>query len=150
MSGSYYAPGFAYGTGGMTPYYGGYAMPSYGTTPYQSGYYTPGEIAPETLGGSNDGTVPARPLNSEAPATIVVQLPADARLTIDGEATQSRSDTRTFVSPPLTPGKTYRYVLKAQVDRNGQTAETSRNVEVQAGKQTTVELEFPERAPDKR
>jgi len=50
-------------------------------------------------------------LISAAPATLVVSLPADARLIIDGEATTSTTARRTFVSPELAPGKTYSYNL---------------------------------------
>ncbi len=72
-----------------------------------------------------------------------MHLPADARLTIDGTATRSTSDTRTFVSPPLEPGKTYHYRLEAQLEWNGETVKASRNVEVQAGRESEVYLEFP-------
>ena len=38
-------------------------------------------------------------IDGAAPATLVVNVPADARLTIDGEATTSTSTQRVFVSP---------------------------------------------------
>jgi hypothetical protein len=43
----------------------------------------------------------------------------------------------------LTPGKTYHYLLQAQVKRRGETVRTSETVEVQAGKETPVYMEFP-------
>jgi hypothetical protein len=40
--------------------------------------------------------------------------------------------------------------MEAQADRNGQTARTSQNVEVRAGQQSEVYLEFPTRALTRR
>jgi uncharacterized protein (TIGR03000 family) len=79
---------------------------------------------------------------AQAPATIVVSLPADARLTVDGEATSATSTERTFISPPLEPNKTYHYTLQAQVNRNGKTQTTSKEIAVRAGEETRVALDF--------
>src|SRR5262249_53785060 len=75
-------------------------------------------------------------------ATITVHLPADANLTIDGQPTNSTSDTRTFVSPPLKPGKTYTYTLRAETNRDGRPREVKKTVDVQAGRPTDVTLDF--------
>jgi uncharacterized protein (TIGR03000 family) len=73
--------------------------------------------------------------SSTAPATVIVRLPANARLTIDGQATRSTSGVRTFVSPPLTMGKDYQYILKAEgMDGRSET----RTIDVRAGKITQV------------
>ena len=48
-----------------------------------------------------------------APATVVVTLPASAKLTVDGSATSSTSAVRTFVSPTLLPNRDYTYTLTA-------------------------------------
>jgi uncharacterized protein (TIGR03000 family) len=85
-----------------------------------------------------------------APVKLIVHLPADARLTIDGEATTSTSDTRVFVSPPLARGKTYHYRLEAQINRTGETMRTSQTVEVEPGKETPVYLDFPGRTLSRR
>jgi uncharacterized protein (TIGR03000 family) len=133
----------AWGGGYVMPTYayGGYAMPAYaygtpvlgtdgtvvmspGTT-YQSGYFSP----------ANESGM--------APATIIVRLPADARLTLDGEPTRSTGDTRTFETPPLEPGKTFHYRLEATLDRKGEKERTSQNIEVRAGRPTEVTLKFP-------
>jgi len=75
-------------------------------------------------------------------ATIVVHLPAEATLTIDGQPTQSRSNTRTFTSPPLEPGKTYSYTLRAEMNRDGRLQNVKKTVDVQAGRPTDVTLNF--------
>jgi uncharacterized protein (TIGR03000 family) len=76
-------------------------------------------------------------------ATIVVSLPADAKLTVDGKATTSTSDTRVLVSPSLESGKDFVYNLRAEVTRDGQTQSVTRQVIVRAGQETRVTLEMP-------
>jgi len=77
-----------------------------------------------------------------APATIVVSLPANARLTIDGNATASTSATRTFVSPTLQFGRTYTYTLRAEVVTDGQTVAQEQTINVRAGEETRVPFTF--------
>ena len=80
--------------------------------------------------------------NSPAPATIVVRVPADAALSINGVATRSTAPTRTFVSPSLQPGKEFHYTLKAEAVRDGQKVAATRRVAVRAGERKEVVLEF--------
>jgi uncharacterized protein (TIGR03000 family) len=78
-----------------------------------------------------------------APATIVVSLPAEAKLLIDDAATTSTSNLRTFASPSLEPGKDFYYTVKGELVRDGQTLVTSQLVKVRAGQETRIQLEFP-------
>jgi len=78
-----------------------------------------------------------------APATIVVNLPAEAKLTIDDAATRSTSSVRVFSTPTLDNGKDFFYTLKAEIVRDGQTVTASKKVAVRAGEETRVSLEFP-------
>ena len=82
-------------------------------------------------------------VDSGLAATVLVELPADATLTIDGEATSSTSATRVFQTPDLEPGQTFHYTLRAQVERDGQVQTVTRRVEVRAGEQTRVSLPLP-------
>lgn len=77
-------------------------------------------------------------------AKIYVTLPTDAKLTIDGTPTVSTSQTRVFESPSLTPGKTFYYVLKATLVRDGKTETVTKEVVVRAGEDTRVKIEIPE------
>ena len=88
--------------------------------------------------GDNPGSV-----RGPAPATLLVRLPADATLTIDGSPTRATSGERRFVTPTLQPGKAYYYLLKAEVDRRGQKVQASRNVKIEAVRTAEVTLEFP-------
>lgn len=80
-------------------------------------------------------------MTTAAPATIVVTLPAEARLEIDGAATSSTSERRVFVSPELNPGREYHYTLKAEWVRDGKTVSMTREVAVTAGTEATVKFE---------
>jgi uncharacterized protein (TIGR03000 family) len=73
-------------------------------------------------------------------AVIVVSLPADAKLTFDGEATTSTSDQRVFVSPVLPAGQEYHYTLQAEVVVDGKPVTISKTVAVRAGEEVHVGL----------
>jgi len=50
---------------------------------------------------------------------IVVRLPADARLYLNGLESPPGKDFRSFISPTLEPGKRYYYTLRALLERDG-------------------------------
>jgi uncharacterized protein (TIGR03000 family) len=75
-------------------------------------------------------------------AQIVVTLPDDAKLTIDGQPTTSTSSRRVFVSPELEQGKNYHYMLKATVMRDGKPVEVEKKVSVRAGQETDVTIDM--------
>ena len=81
-----------------------------------------------------------------APASLVIRLPADARLTIDGDLTRSTSGARWFVTPPLEPGQTFHYELRAEVVRDGKKLTETRQVAVRAGQESDVTIAFPGQA----
>ena len=72
-------------------------------------------------------------------ATIVVSLPAEARLFVDGNATTSTSETRTLVTPALETGSTYLYTFRAEIGTEVQTQQ----VEVRGGQISNVRFSFP-------
>jgi uncharacterized protein (TIGR03000 family) len=83
-------------------------------------------------------------LEVDGPATIVVSLPADAKLMVDETVTRSITANRIFASPILEAGKEFHYTLKAEIVRDGKTYTAIRRVPVRAGEETRVTLEFPE------
>jgi uncharacterized protein (TIGR03000 family) len=168
--GGYSRPyGYAY-TDGMTypggqPYISGYyapatAMPVSADVTRQPIQTQRGEGVPTGRPVSTPDRVPVAPtprnpdravppMNStkatgEAPATILVSLPAGARLLIGDELSRSTSADRVFVSPPLRPGKSYSYALKAELSRDGQTLTTRQDVAVRAGQVSRVSIQFPD------
>jgi uncharacterized protein (TIGR03000 family) len=76
-------------------------------------------------------------------ATLVVTLPAEATLTIDGTATTPTSSRRVFQSPALKVGQDYIYNLKAEIVRDGKPVEVTKTVTVRANQQSSVDLQFP-------
>jgi uncharacterized protein (TIGR03000 family) len=81
--------------------------------------------------------------SADAPATIVVTLPEDAKLSIDDEPTTSTSGNRVFVSPSLPTGHDYHYTLKAEVMRDGKAVTVEETITVKAGEETRIELKLP-------
>jgi uncharacterized protein (TIGR03000 family) len=81
-----------------------------------------------------------------APATLVVKLPADAKLMIDGNATTSTSDVRTFRTPALPTGAEFRYTLQAEVVREGKALTLTKTVTVRGGAETQVTFDAAELA----
>jgi uncharacterized protein (TIGR03000 family) len=79
----------------------------------------------------------ALPASVQAPspdvALLVVHLPADAPLWIDGKLTQSTGQTRYLVSPPLEPGKKYHYTGRVLWYEEGQWVGQTLKVPVRAG-----------------
>ena len=88
------------------------------------------------------GRTDAQQAGKQEPVTLRVVLPmADATLAIQGQPTKQTGSERTFVSPPLDPGKEYMYTLSALWEPNNYTKITrKRTIKVEAGK--TVELNF--------
>jgi uncharacterized protein (TIGR03000 family) len=76
-------------------------------------------------------------------ATIVVTLPAEAKLIIDDYVTTSTSGTRFFATPALNPGMEYHYTLKAEMVRGGKKVAATKEVTVRAGMLTREVLELP-------
>jgi uncharacterized protein (TIGR03000 family) len=75
------------------------------------------------------------------PATLVVYLPAGARLEVDGQLTRKTGEVRRFSTPPLEPGKRYRYDLRVtwkEGEKERVIEEVARGI--QAGKETVVDL----------
>ncbi len=81
-----------------------------------------------------------------APATLVVKLPAEARLTIDGNPTASTSDVRTFRTPNLPAGREFHYTLQAEVMNNGKPVMMTKTVAVRAGAESQITFDAAELA----
>jgi uncharacterized protein (TIGR03000 family) len=87
---------------------------------------------------------PAKKLPGEvsAPATIVVSLPVEAKLTIDGYVSQQTSAQRTLVTSPIQPGQEFTYTLVAQTTQNGLPVSQTQRVTVRSGQQLPVRFDF--------
>ena len=102
-------------------------------------------VVPETKMMPKEGEKvppPKKTTSLSAPATIVVSLPADARLIVDGTSTKSTSDRRTLVTPELEFGWTYVYTMRAEVVRDGRSLVETQDVTVRGGETSTVQFQF--------
>jgi uncharacterized protein (TIGR03000 family) len=77
-----------------------------------------------------------------APATIVVSLPANAKLTIDGYVSRQTSSQRTLVTVPIRQGQELTYTLVAEGTENGQSISQTQRVTVRGGQQMPVTFDF--------
>jgi uncharacterized protein (TIGR03000 family) len=139
-----------YGGYGCNGGYGCYGSGCYGGTPVAPG--TPAEqikIEPkkdEAPKGEEKPKIEEKPKAGEdaavrpAPATLVVSLPTNAVLTVDGAATKSTSAERTFITPDLSRGKEYFYRLQATWESDGKTIVVNKRVAVRPGQEVRVSL----------
>lgn len=80
-------------------------------------------------------------LASNAPtarASVVVKLPADARLFADGRALNLTGSERKFVSPDLPTDQEFAYKFTAEYERDGETVSVTRKLTVRAGQTYAV------------
>lgn len=73
-----------------------------------------------------------------APARVVVELPADARLFANGQLTKQTTARREFVTPVLEVGQEFHYVLTVEAVRDGKLVRDTRTLPVSAGQVTSV------------
>jgi uncharacterized protein (TIGR03000 family) len=83
------------------------------------------------------------PKKTSAPATIVVNLPADAKLIVDGNQTTSTTERRTLVTPELPIDAAYIYNMTAEIVREGRSVVETQQVTVRGGETSTVQFTFP-------
>lgn len=102
-----------------------------------TGVVVPGTQQPGDKSDSQAGV--SSPPNGPAPATITIQVPANATLWFGEQRMNQSGTTRTFRSPPLEPGKAYVYKLKVSWPGGpGQTAYSAEHEITVRGGQTTV------------
>jgi uncharacterized protein (TIGR03000 family) len=83
------------------------------------------------------------------PALIDVFLPANAALTFQGETTSQTGSSREFQSPPLDPGRSYTYDVRATWrGDDGREVTRTRRLTVQAGDHLEVDFNRAERVAE--
>ncbi len=81
-------------------------------------------------GAIDPGAVRQTPDNS---GLLTIWVPFDAKVYVNGVATESQGSRREYVSHGLAPGFVYRYEIRATAVRNGQLLEERRTVMLSAG-----------------
>ena len=91
-------------------------------------------------GGSTNTLVAARPTvtveasgEDKAAASLSVELPAAAKLYVDGHLIAGTGEARQFHTPELPRGQAFFYEVKAEVEVNGKVEVESKRVVVKAG-----------------
>jgi uncharacterized protein (TIGR03000 family) len=69
-------------------------------------------------------------------------VPQDAKIAVNGEPTTSDGSQRRYVSHGLQPGESYRYVVKATMERDGETLEQTKVAMLRGGKITSLDFDF--------
>ncbi len=103
---------------------------------------TPIPIKKDMPKGGEKIDAPKKEQASINAATIIVSLPADARLIVDGASTTSTSERRTLVTPELEAGATYVYTMQAEVTREGRVMTQTQQVTVRGGETSNVQFNF--------
>lgn len=175
--GSYYGRSPYWGTGyGWSPYGRSYyyGTPSFGWRAYSApryygyssnmpsfsqGYYSSpityssnttlaGDYTAQPASAAYQSFYPGPAVDSDK-AMLRVMLPnSNARLTIDGQATDQTGFERYFVSPSLQQG-TYEYTLRATWTENGQEMNREKRVRFNPGEQVTVDLRSADTGTDR-
>lgn len=80
------------------------------------------------------------PLAGQCPCRLLVHVPPEAKVEIDGTVTTSTGALREFRSPPLPVGQEFLYTLHASWKDDGITRNRMQVVRVEAGKVVTVDF----------
>ncbi len=87
----------------------------------------------------------APPADRQDRATVEIRVPADAAVWVDGYRTRQTGAVRTLSTPPLQPGETYAYDVRARWTENGAPVEQTQTVVVKPGERSRVT--FPAAGP---
>jgi uncharacterized protein (TIGR03000 family) len=116
--------------------YGGYGVP---VIPSETITTTPQKTAPaeQKKEQKPEGSLESR---RKAPATVLVKVPANARLSVNGLPTAIKGSEQLFATPDLEAGRTYAYNFQVETVQDGKTVSRTRRLIVQAGQRTEVDL----------
>jgi len=135
---------------------GGYYGSSGGSSGGGTYYYSPGVMPVDpsvippagTMPAPAPGAVPAAPApggsttSMRADGLLSVNVPEDAKIFVNGQATSSTGDARQYVSRDLASGYNYTYEVRAEVIRDGRTVEQVKKVDLRAGETAKVAFDF--------
>jgi uncharacterized protein (TIGR03000 family) len=135
------------GYGGLSGYpmpHSGMVVPTYPETPGVE------KVGPPDIKDKDKGKGKGKGDDDEVSGRgrLVVELPEDARLYIDGQPMKTKSGRRVFQTPPLATGQSYYYILRAEVTREGRTQRESVRVIIRPGRESYAT--FPTLAPAPR
>jgi uncharacterized protein (TIGR03000 family) len=92
----------------------------------------------QTVGQSGTRYIPAPP--RELPVVLIIRVPAQALVDIEGVRTRSTGDVRRFQSPPLPVDQSFIYNVKATWKAGDQEIVREHKATVRGGDEVTVDL----------
>jgi uncharacterized protein (TIGR03000 family) len=96
-------------------------------------YYSP---PVRSLGGGEEESELG---GQNADARIELKVPANAEVWLDGHKTKQDGAARSFITPPIQPGKSFTYDLRVRWTTDaGIVVDVTRPIQVRAGRQTMV------------
>ena len=110
------------------------AMPMQQPAPTETKPPAPGDTAPKAGDSSaqyQSGT-----------GILIVSVPADAQVTVNGRLTTTTGTVRRFVSRGLQPGARYSYDVEVTTTRNGEPVTETKTVELTSGKNADLAFSF--------
>jgi uncharacterized protein (TIGR03000 family) len=128
--------GYSYGCYGC---YGGYGYGCYGGYGGCGGYV----VVEKKSNGQNkkksqNSTSYARRKKTSDRGTVIVRMPAKAKLYVDNIPYPGAATKHSFVTPRLKRGKKYYYILTAEVVQQGKRIRENKRVLISAGKKVKV------------
>jgi uncharacterized protein (TIGR03000 family) len=84
---------------------------------------------------------PAETSTVDNRVTLILTVPADAKIWIEGSSTGQGGSQRQFVSPPIQPGHDYTYRIQVRWNQDGHEVTSEREIPVHAG--DVINLTFP-------
>jgi len=140
-------------SGGSYGSYGGYSAPAAYTSGYSAISGMSSSMPVESYRVIDQapagGEIISTPQPAGAPTTdstmipadaglLVVELPADAKVFVNGDKTAATGGVRRFLSRGLAKGQEYEYSIRMVVDRDGVAHEETKVVALAAGSRATV------------
>ncbi len=95
--------------------------------------YAPAVSVPHVSIPADSEYLAARTKLNAAPARLTVELPAEAKLFVDGQVTKGEGTSRNFHTPELSKDQTFFYEIKAEVVVDGTVVTESKRVLVRSG-----------------
>lgn len=106
--------------------------------------------APADNAAPADNVVPGQPAEVESTqsqrnaAELIVSLPADAKVYVNGNETRIGGSHRRYMSTGLIPGRSYHYEVQAVVERGGRRTVLTKSTKLTAGSSAKISFEFAE------
>ena len=133
--------GWGYGGWGYGGWGNGDAWPTYEPAAVDVGQVIPAANYQSQYPPNGNLGAAAAPKVGPSPAVVqILLLDPNAELWLNGVKVQQTGQMRNFITPPLDPGKTYKYEIRAKWTQAGKPFEQTRMLTVEAGQQVGLNI----------